>query len=520
MRRAACVLGVCALGLATCALHAEGPEEAYRTVFGAEHDKVLATPGVKDDVEFGARLLDAANTSKDPSLTAYLYEMACDFACKALEGYPTALAAARLLCRTLPEKTLPVREKLLKAGEGLYARAAGEGDRITAGSYLIDSLVCLADLRLEANLPLEAHRLLGRAAALAPAVNPPSVHGIALRLETLKAAEAAQQRLARAEAALKANPQDAAAARRLLMAWLLEKDNPAKAAEYLGACGKDERLETYVPLASKGVLELEEPACLELANWYRGLAAQEESLGKLRALTRAQAYTKRFLELHKEADAKSSTAALLLGEIAKDLARVRGQMAGGWLDLLELVPRDTWNLEPQRWEATEEGLVTRANWVDLAMVSYEPPAEYDLEASFTRKGGIGPIGFMCPFGQTAFVCLLGDGNNRKAGLAEIRGNRIVPANPTVRDFSAVPDSRYSLLIQVRKKGIRVFLNQKPFTDYATDGSDLSPHINWNRHLPNPRVLGFGSFVSRVAFHCLWLKEVSGTGKFATSQPGP
>jgi hypothetical protein len=184
--------------------------------------------------------------------------------------------------------------------------------------------------------------------------------------------------------------------------------------------------------------------------------------------------------------------------------------------LFALIERGGGKLKASEWQEAGDGFLSKGTGERMA-VPYQPPAEYDMDASFTRKGGLDAVFFVCPMGETGFLLYLGDVNNKRSGLVLVRGQylRAESGNPTARDLTLSNDHVYSTLIQVRSKGVRVLLDEKAIVDFPTNGKNLSVPSG----IP-PRAVGFGSIRSQAVFHSIWLKEVSGVGKSVSSQEAP
>ena len=510
------VLAAIGLALAAGRAEAETPEEFYASVFQEEAKAALGTPATKDDVEFAAKVLDAARNSSDAAVRAYLCEKALDFACRAPEGCCTAMRLAKLLAEAAPPKRAAAQQKVLRACEAFFEKAQTPQEKQAAGAGYVEALVWTADAPPEANQPTDEARILSKAISAASAANLNLGHGVTLRLETAKAEQAADKELAKLDAAVKAAPANVQAAQRAVMLCVTEKDRPAMAAQRLAAAGRNEALEARVALACKALGDLSQDECLDLGAWYRGLAPQAGALGKARVLARAQGIYKRFLEVHPGEDPKTWMAKRALEAVNYDLVRARAGLNGGWLDLFSLIDRGRLDLKASEWQETPDGFLSKGTGSRL-YAPYEPLGEYDVEASFTRKGGQDAISFSCPFGETGFALYLGDLGNKRSGLVPVwtrylRADVSSP-NPTARDLTLTEGHDYSVLIQVRGKGVRACLDEKVIVDHRTNGKDFSLALT-------PHTVGFGTIRSQAVFHSMWLREVTGPGKFLPAQETP
>ena len=79
--------------------------QAMQSLYGDELKRVAATRDVGDDLVLAAKLLEAARAADaQPALLAVLCEKAFDLAAEDPRGHETALAAADLLARRVPER--------------------------------------------------------------------------------------------------------------------------------------------------------------------------------------------------------------------------------------------------------------------------------------------------------------------------------------------------------------------------------------------------------------------------------
>lgn len=101
--------------------------------------------------------------------------------------------------------------------------------------------------------------------------------------------------------------------------YVVELQDPDSAAPY-AARTQDKETQDLVRLAPKAVTDLTDAQCLQLAECYVSLAAGSSSAGRTHAYTRAEAYYKRFLEVHTAGDAQRLKAKLGLQKVRAQLA--------------------------------------------------------------------------------------------------------------------------------------------------------------------------------------------------------
>jgi hypothetical protein len=101
--------------------------------------------------------------------------------------------------------------------------------------------------------------------------------------------------------------------------------------------------------------------------------------------------------------------------------------------------------------------------------------------------------------------------NRIFGFGTI-GGAWADANPTTRHEAQciAPEQPYTVVVQVRKDGLRAYVNGVLKSSWKTDSSDLGSDEDWS--LPLPGRLGLGTYESPTEFHRIDLLEVSGRAR--------
>ena len=114
---------------------AEKAAQAFQSLFGDELKRVAATRDVVDDLALAAKLLEAARAAEaQPALLTVLGEKCFDLAAQDPKGCETALAAAELLARKVPERAEAMQERILSVGQrGLDRLADQAAGRTAAG---------------------------------------------------------------------------------------------------------------------------------------------------------------------------------------------------------------------------------------------------------------------------------------------------------------------------------------------------------------------------------------------------
>ena len=343
----------------------------YEVVFGKKAKAVTATRETADDADFAAELLQAAGQMPDsPQLQDLLYEKACVFGIRDPSGYETVLAAAALAEKTKAGAKRLWQARLLKAMEQRFRGGRGEVRR-TAGLAYLKMLVSIADREVAAGGDDAAIDRYNQALRVATALRSPDHRGIDRKLRHARARQAAGKELKRLQAALAERPDSTAVRQALVLHYVVERDEPARAAGLLTG-EMPEPLRTYVPLAVLAIDQTASAACGELADWYRALAEKASVNGKALTLRRAKRYYARFLATHGKRDVQHyrATAAIkeidaLLWDLPAPVVAEVGPLGGGSArapadQTLDLGPGVTMKLVliPAggfRWAGSDEG---------------------------------------------------------------------------------------------------------------------------------------------------------------------
>ena len=300
---------------------AEEAADTFNKRYGEDLNRVAATPSAADDVALAKQLLEDAKKAEDqPALLALLCEKAYELAAKDASGCATATAAMDLLAGKVPEKKIECLQKKAALYLKQYAAARAEA-RTKAGEDAITALSALAEAQAAAGDTEAAIATLCQAVAVATVIKSDNKAALQTRLENVALRQKAEKQIAASQAKLDANPTDEASRKELVRLYLVEMDNPAKAAKFLDET-LDQATRKYVPAAARPVEDAPELACMELGDWYKGLADQAPTPASKGAMLRhAQAYYQRFLVLHPATDMGRTAVTLTLKNIEDALAK-------------------------------------------------------------------------------------------------------------------------------------------------------------------------------------------------------
>jgi len=486
-------------------------EAMFESLYGSDAEAVTRTREKADDVALAARLLETARGEDvQPALAAVLAEHAVTLGAAHPDGYATAVDAADLMIDVAPERSAEAYDHLLDLREQQH-RAAKGLEKIGAAETLIETFLMAADARLDGGEANEALGLMRKASRLARSIRSDRQDEIQARMDRATARLKAERQAEAQEKKLEAAPDDTATRNALVRLCVGELDDPERALKHLtDACEDD--LRKYVPAAAKGVAAAPELACMDLGEWYRGLADGASDAAKAPLLRRAKAYYERFLALHETEDLARSQAALALKKVEADLAglaavtetRVVGP--GRWVDLLPLVKiEDDLNKKNQKCRWRDDGLwIQGSDFVKVAMPCI-PHGDYQLQITFMRPSGrdISSISVYLPVGpKPADVSWT---NNEHGG--NIGG--VKPKPEKGQPGLVLPKQEHTADITVRVRGsladITVLFDGKPHLHWQ--GPVTAVSNSWNLH--EPKRVGFGEAYGNTLLKRYRLRMLSG-----------
>ncbi|HUU92063.1 MAG TPA: hypothetical protein VM238_12750, partial [Phycisphaerae bacterium] len=478
----------------------------FQSLYGEELKRVAATRDVGDDLALAAKLLGAARAAESqPALLAVLCEKSFDLAAEDPKGCETALGAAELLARKTPERAQALQERVLSVRQHQYTASRGDA-RSAAGEALIKCLADVAAARTAVGAFEEAARFYRQALTVARAIRSASAEWIGTQMKRLGEQQRLAANLPRLVANLKANPDNREARDQLVRLLLVDLDNPPEAAKYLDdAC--DPLLCKYVPAAAKPVEAAPEAACMEMADWYRQLAAPAVPGSKVAMFVRAREYYERFLDLHGAADMDRTKVELALKKVDEDLKALGWtQPPGPWIDVLKTITAEnlrTWG----DFKRTKAGIVSGPK--DLCRVSLPicPHGNYELEVRLTCVTGAN-MGIAIPVGDTMPILQLGE---KYSGIQLIRG-KMADENETKTSAAAIKKGRpvtmgVKVLLDGDKATISVTLDGKSYINWTGPQSALSTE-KWGE-MPRKGAVGLKSYMCNMVCSSIRVRTLSG-----------
>jgi len=308
------------LGGSCAAFAGESAEATYEAVFGGMERAARASSSTTDDVKLAAELwsaAQAANTSGD--LRALVLRKAFALGLAGPAGYQTAVLAAKSLGEHYPHLEAEALGNLLRVRELQTRTARGKDFEKVCADYVAAALR-LSEILLAGEESAKAVELLHRATRIARSARLVSdLEDVAEALQEARVQETTDRQIQTLKRAVEQDSVNADGRLKLARIYLVEKNDPNRAARLLAGAAGDEELRTMVPLACKGVAATVEEHCLELGDWYRKLAEGASKRARLAMLNRAKQYYDRFCELHPGDDPAKSKATMLSAVAAKKL---------------------------------------------------------------------------------------------------------------------------------------------------------------------------------------------------------
>ena len=457
-------------------------KEKFDSLFGDDVKRVIASADTLDDTVLAGRLLNAARTTRaDPALAALLCENAYTLGCKHTSGYATAAEAMQLLAAVAPDRKLECLDKVVAARRYIYGRSKG-AEREEALDTLLDAILAAADARTEADDIAGAINLARNALLTAARAKSPHKEDIQAKIKQFDRLRATAGKIRLMKARLKARPDDEYAQKQLLWAYLVERDDPAKAAKYINEKSGAE-MRKYIPLAARKLDEIKEAECLAMALWYRGLAARTQPPGKTAMLRRAVRCYRHCLTGKGADDSSRKDIALALTKVEQELAKIGDPVTGlgVWTDVIRLVdPKQ--DAVGGKWTRRRKKLVLEdfkhhySSQVVGIMLPVTPRGSYELSIKFVPSRSLSRFYVVFP---TEVKPVAFEFSGYMKGLVGIHGRSLLdPENKTrVQWKGLVANQRYTLNIKVLHAGpkatITAHLNGRPCVRWQGPKGELT-----------------------------------------------
>jgi hypothetical protein len=206
---------------------------------------------------------------------------------------------------------------------------------------------------------------------------------------------------------------------------------------------------------------------------------------------------------------------------AADRTLARSATDARWQDAINLLPMIdlSKDVNSGKWEAAPDGLKA----TDIKDMSqkiqppYRPPEEYDYRVSFTPISGNADVAIGLTAKGRSFVFYMKKFRDDHCLGFEAISGKAIASGPTAHRFPHLEmGSRYTVVVEVRKNGLRGYLDGKLVAQWATDYGDMSPWPVWR--FKDDTLPGFGCSKSTVVFQEVKLREVTGKGELLRPPP--
>jgi hypothetical protein len=197
-------------------------------------------------------------------------------------------------------------------------------------------------------------------------------------------------------------------------------------------------------------------------------------------------------------------------KVEKRLESLATSGGGSVVDLLHLidVAKDT---VAGTWTLKGDALVSDGTEGSRMECPYEPPAEYDFKIVFIRnEGALDVLQSLTRNGKSFLWSMscgphygFGDFKGRWVAFDDCQGGVILSSG-------IINGKTHTSLVQVRKDGVKGFLDGKLIKELKDPYADLGPHDGLR--LRKETLLGVGSYRSPTSFLKIEVLEISGKGK--------
>ena len=528
----------------TESVEASEARETFDSLFGREAKQVRRTPALDDDVALAKRLLSVAReATASPAFVALLCDEAWALASPHAVGESTAVAAMDLLAKHVPSRASEAKERIGRL-RGQSSEAPPTDTETPSGTDApadappaqpppatpkddLDALLAQVEVKTQAGDFIEAAALNREALALARRIHDDRLWDIREAAEVLARRINLERRARDVRAMLERRPDNVDAREGLVRLYLVNLDDPKRAAEVLEGV-EDPDLKKYVPAAAKPLDKAPELACLELGEWYVHLAGRPPEYAQPHLYARAKAYLDRFLSRHEAKDMTYVRAKMAMEKVeaalrpttptpAEDTARTAGteeaepgvepgapagEPAGGaedtpspdtagrfsdgsvppgrWVALLPRVDARRDALRGQ-WEY-RAGTLTNLDHSACLALPVAPKGSYEVEAVFRRTDGNDAACIYLPVGSNKVVVILSRFGGSVSALGQINNKDIHDSAAHVSPGTLENDRDYTVTARVVHRGaeveIRVTLDGTTYLQWQGPPSALNVPKGW------------------------------------------
>jgi len=186
-----------------------------------------------------------------------------------------------------------------------------------------------------------------------------------------------------------------------------------------------------------------------------------------------------------------------------------------WAKATQIIPTadPAKDVHAGNWSKSDAGLRSDkgGNWAKYSL-PYLLPDEYDIRVTFTRAENEDCLLVNLAHHGRAIVFSIGGAGNTGCSLEDITPKKkyVLPVKLT-RNGVLSSGQRTTVIVQVREKIARAFLNGKPIVGCVMDDAAINNHPDISP--ANPRQLGLLTWLSAYEVHSMEVIEIKGKGEF-------
>lgn len=494
----------------------EDAKELFDSVYGAKYARVLASPGIEDDIELATQLIDtaAAANKNAPEFQRLLFERAFELTSNSPRGYHIATRAMKVLAKAQPDLAAECTDRLVTLEESAFRSARGD-KRIDRGNQLIIACLDSAKLHENKNNANAAFAMYRKAIATAASIKSPRRAEIESAYELAKFRQTTLAKLDSLKRKLRNNP-DHATAEQIATLLIVDLNDPKSAAVFADELG-DSKVAKYVKIANQPMESLSASDCLLIGEWLHAQALKAPKIITQSLRHRTKEYYKQYLLTHKEQDLNRKRVELLVQQLENNgQTKPDRPKTGQWIEILPLANpaesvRGSWQRRGKYIAVTSP----KNSRYAILRLPVKPNGDYQVEIQYTIKGGWSrEVATQLPLRKQA--CWINTGVGAKyADLVQVHGKHFRMSSPAVK-FGV----RYTLLASVRSLSsdrvhIVATVNNKTVMNWTGPRSSIS-RARPQSVIPND-VWAIGAVKNDVVFHSAKLKMLTGKAEMLRSK---
>ena len=283
--------------------------------------------GARTDSQRSTKLMEAVSlTESNKKLQIALLEKSVEYGIKSLrtpDDCSRVQKAVGMLAKNVPEKESYWLSQQAKIYRRMYILTKSSEAKDELGAKAVDLLIQAghsAAVKGDWKTSLSAYSDARSAAIF---YKQPVKTNLSIRLRTIVNLSKAQEQVGKYVATLAKSPDDVDLRSNLIKTLLVTLDDPVGAAKYVNN-DVDQKLQAYVPLATKKISEVPIEGCRSLGDWYyKELSKSMVALVKYRMLSKAKAYQQQALSLYGKSDISSAAMKHRISQIESELAKLR-----------------------------------------------------------------------------------------------------------------------------------------------------------------------------------------------------